>query len=254
MFLFCRIPGISYHFQKSQAEFRSGTDIRVIYLCIRPKEGIQWGAGIISILGGILLIILFWNRSLKKEISARQQTEQNLRESKNAYRSLSDAAFEGIVLLNEGIIIDVNQTMTRIFGYTSSDVLKRKHITALIASEHREEVRDKLTKQYEEPYEINGLKKDGTIFPIEAHGKMSSFEGRRIRVTAIRDLTEKKKAENEIRILQGIIPICMHCKGIRDDQGYWNQLEQYIADHSDVQFSHGICETCLEKYYPELQK
>jgi GAF domain-containing protein len=59
-----------------------------------------------------------------------------------------------------------------------------------------------------------------------------------------------EKALSEIRTLKGILPICMHCKGIRDDRGYWNQLEKYIADHSEVQFSHGICEKCLEKFHP----
>jgi GAF domain-containing protein len=59
-----------------------------------------------------------------------------------------------------------------------------------------------------------------------------------------------EKALSEIRTLKGILPICMHCKGIRDDRGYWNQLEKYIADHSDVTFSHGICEKCMEKFHP----
>ncbi len=57
------------------------------------------------------------------------------------------------------------------------------------------------------------------------------------------------EGEAEIQSLRGVIPICMHCKEIRDDDGYWQQLEQYISDHADVQFSHGICDKCLEKYY-----
>jgi GAF domain-containing protein len=60
-----------------------------------------------------------------------------------------------------------------------------------------------------------------------------------------------ERAMSEIKTLEGIVPICMHCKGIRDDKGYWNQLEKYISEHSDAQFSHGICDKCLEKYYPE---
>ncbi|MFO7890834.1 MAG: hypothetical protein R6V04_10895, partial [bacterium] len=57
----------------------------------------------------------------------------------------------------------------------------------------------------------------------------------------------------EIKMLRGLVPICMHCKKMRDDQGYWNKLEKYIEDRSDVTFSHGICPDCLEKYYPELK-
>jgi len=60
-----------------------------------------------------------------------------------------------------------------------------------------------------------------------------------------------EQAMSEIKTLKGIVPICMHCKGIRDDKGYWNQLEKYIAEHSEAQLSHGICEKCLDKYYPE---
>ena len=81
----------------------------------------------------------------------------------------------------------------------------------------------------------------------------------------VRDLTAKKKAEqekeelindlqyalSEIKTLKGLIPICMHCKAIRDDKGSWNQLEEYISEHSDAQFSHGLCGKCKEKYYSE---
>ena len=57
--------------------------------------------------------------------------------------------------------------------------------------------------------------------------------------------------KDEVKALKGIIPICMHCKGIRDDKGYWNQLEKYITEHSEAQLSHGICEKCLKEHYPE---
>jgi methyl-accepting chemotaxis protein len=59
-------------------------------------------------------------------------------------------------------------------------------------------------------------------------------------------------ALSEIKTLKGIIPICSHCKKIRDDDGYWNQLETYIRDHSEAQLSHGICRECAKKYYPDL--
>lgn len=62
---------------------------------------------------------------------------------------------------------------------------------------------------------------------------------------------ELEQAMKKIKVLSGIVPICMHCKQIRDDKGYWNQLEEFISQHSDAQFSHGICEACLEKHYPD---
>lgn len=62
---------------------------------------------------------------------------------------------------------------------------------------------------------------------------------------------ELEKALSEINILRGIIPICASCKKIRDDSGYWNQLEEYFSKNSEIQFSHGICPDCSAKLYPE---
>ncbi len=59
-------------------------------------------------------------------------------------------------------------------------------------------------------------------------------------------------ALKEIKTLRGIIPICSHCHQIRDDQEVWNQLEKYLSERTDAQFSHGICPDCLKKHYPDL--
>jgi len=61
-----------------------------------------------------------------------------------------------------------------------------------------------------------------------------------------------KNAISEVKTLRGLLPICSHCKNIRDVEGYWKRLESYIQEHSDAQFSHGICPECAEKYYPEM--
>ncbi|MGD9730706.1 MAG: hypothetical protein AB7U45_00880 [Desulfamplus sp.] len=65
---------------------------------------------------------------------------------------------------------------------------------------------------------------------------------------------EKENLEHaltEIKTLSGLLPICMHCKSIRDDKGYWQQMEEYIQSHSEAQFSHSICQSCAKKYYPD---
>jgi len=62
---------------------------------------------------------------------------------------------------------------------------------------------------------------------------------------------ELEKALHEIKVLQGIIPICAACKKIRDDQGGWQQMEVYIAGHSEAEFSHGICPDCMKELYPQ---
>ncbi|MCG2750341.1 MAG: FIST C-terminal domain-containing protein [Desulfobacteraceae bacterium] len=64
--------------------------------------------------------------------------------------------------------------------------------------------------------------------------------------------TALKKQIEEIKMLRGILPICSSCKKIRDDKGYWNQLEKYIHDHSDATFTHGICPDCARRLYPEF--
>jgi methyl-accepting chemotaxis protein len=65
-------------------------------------------------------------------------------------------------------------------------------------------------------------------------------------------IKELQKNIAEIKTLQGMLPICCHCKKIRNDQGYWDQLEKYIVEHSHVEFSHGICPDCMQKYYPDI--
>ncbi|MDZ7663768.1 MAG: hypothetical protein U5K27_00290 [Desulfotignum sp.] len=59
-------------------------------------------------------------------------------------------------------------------------------------------------------------------------------------------------ALEKVKTLRGMLPICSYCKKIRDDQGYWNQIEEYIGKHSDTQFSHSICQECAKKYYPDM--
>jgi hypothetical protein len=59
-------------------------------------------------------------------------------------------------------------------------------------------------------------------------------------------------AMDEVKTLSGLLPICASCKKIRDDKGYWTQIETYIREHSDAEFSHGICPDCAKKLYPEL--
>jgi len=65
---------------------------------------------------------------------------------------------------------------------------------------------------------------------------------------------ELKEAIEKIKTLTGLIPICAGCKKIRDDKGYWNQLEQYVEEHSDAVFSHGLCPECFQKYFSDAGK
>ncbi len=67
-------------------------------------------------------------------------------------------------------------------------------------------------------------------------------------------ISELEKALEEVNSLSGLLPICASCKKIRDDKGYWNQIESYISEHSEADFSHGLCPDCAIKLYPEFYK
>jgi len=74
---------------------------------------------------------------------------------------------------------------------------------------------------------------------------------RKLRETELRRSNEElQQALREVKVLRGLIPICASCKKIRNDGGFWQQIEEYIGEHSEAEFSHGICQPCLKKLYP----
>jgi len=74
----------------------------------------------------------------------------------------------------------------------------------------------------------------------------------KIEKVLLRERNELQEALSEIKTLSGLLPICASCKKIRDDKGYWNQIEAYIRDRSEAEFSHSICPECAKHLYPEL--
>ncbi|HCB31642.1 MAG TPA: hypothetical protein DEP50_13895 [Acinetobacter lwoffii] len=77
---------------------------------------------------------------------------------------------------------------------------------------------------------------------------------KKIEIERETDIQSLQSALEEIKVLKDILPICMHCKKIRDDSGYWGQLETYLHKHSGIDFSHGICPDCMEEHYSEYNK
>ncbi len=59
-------------------------------------------------------------------------------------------------------------------------------------------------------------------------------------------------ALGKIKQIEGLVPICSYCKGIRNDQGYWSTVEKFIRQHSDVEFTHGVCDHCIRQHFPEV--
>lgn len=102
-------------------------------------------------------------------------------------------------------------------------------------------------------YLVNPVESDELIATINALLRMKRAEEQAKKAVEERDRTIKQleKALQQGRTLRALLPICMHCKKIRDDQGYWQQIETYITEHTNTMFSHGICKDCAKKYYPE---
>ncbi|MBU0991861.1 MAG: PAS domain S-box protein [Proteobacteria bacterium] len=171
--------------------------------------------------------------------------------------------------LDDGHILEVNDGFVNITGYHYSEVIGKTTIGLQFwaNSEDREAVAGELIRHKrvrEAEYQFR--QKSGNII-------FGLFSAEIIRIndvpcvlSVIMDITERKYIEDEreklitklegalsqIKKLSGLLPICSHCKKIRDDKGYWNQIEAYIQDHSEAEFSHGICRECAQKYYPDM--
>lgn len=76
-------------------------------------------------------------------------------------------------------------------------------------------------------------------------------ERRSVQISNEQLISELRKANAEVKTLSGLLPVCASCKQVRDDQGYWSQLETYLKKHTEISFSHGLCQDCAHKLYPE---
>lgn len=128
------------------------------------------------------------------DISERKQVEQDVEESREKYRGLSEAAFESVFLSEKGKCIEQNLSAEKKFGYSNEEAVG-KYGTDWIAPEDRETVMNNILNGYEQPYEALAVKKDGTRFPCMIQGKMMYYKGKAVRVTSLTDITERKKAE-----------------------------------------------------------
>jgi two-component system cell cycle sensor histidine kinase/response regulator CckA len=140
-------------------------------------------------IGGIVGVIT--------DITELKKTEEALKESKARFEDLSEASFETIIFIENGIIIDVNQRFYEMFGYNDNEIIGR-NILDTIAPGVRTLSKEMIAAQSGETYETMGLKKDGTTFPIEVHPRELHLRGRNIRISVIRDLTEQKNMEEEV--------------------------------------------------------
>ncbi len=133
-----------------------------------------------------------------EDISERKKAEEELRENRQRLQAFYDATFEGIVITHQGRIIETNETLSTMFGYRPAELLDMA-ATDLVAPELREKVQEKILSGHEQPYESICLRKDGSTFPVEVHGKMYVYKGQQVRVTAVQDISERKQAEKQLQ-------------------------------------------------------
>jgi two-component system cell cycle sensor histidine kinase/response regulator CckA len=166
----------------------------------------------------------------------------------------------------EGIIVSWNEAAEHIFGYRADKIVGCS-VSILYPVDLRDELETSMERvrrgERISPHETMRVHKEGRCIPVSMTiSPVKDNGGKIIGASGIaRDITKRKHEEEErakliqkltdtlkeVKTLTGLLPICASCKRIRDDRGYWQQVETYISVHSDAIFTHGICPECLKK-------
>lgn len=185
------------------------------------------------------------------------------------YQSLFENNHSIMLIIDpgSGYIRDANVTACNYYGYSRDEMtnLKIMDINTLSPEQVYEEMQNaKLEKcKY---FNFRHRLADGRIRDVEVFSGPVFINNEKLLYSIIHDISDRKKIEQEkaqliekltkaleeIKKLKGILPICSSCKKIRDDKGYWQQIEAYIEQHSGAEFTHGICPDCARKLYPDL--
>jgi PAS domain S-box-containing protein len=139
------------------------------------------------------------NKNLQQEIEERKQAEEALRESEELFSKFSEATWEAIIIHDRGILLQANGQYYQMFGYERAELPGKQAIFMTTTPESLETIMKNINSNEAGPYEVTGIRKDGTEFPMEIRGKMMKYSGKKVRVAAIRDITERKQAENELQ-------------------------------------------------------
>ncbi|MBF0557469.1 MAG: PAS domain S-box protein [Nitrospirae bacterium] len=213
---------------------------------------------------------------LYRDAAKLKLTEIALRKSEKDLRDMTSALGEGIYVLNiRGDVTFMNPEAERLLGWTIAE-LADLNMHDTIHSEKEDGTHlsfedcpmHKITITGEKYSSEDELfkRKDGTKFPVAVISTpIVGEDGTQSSITAFRDITIPKELQKEkekliselqnalakVKILSGMLPICASCKKIRNDEGYWTQIEAYIKEHSEAEFTHAICPDCGKKLYPE---
>lgn len=148
-------------------------------------------------------------------IKAKEKTE----ESEAKFKKLSKLTFEGILLHDKGVVIDMNLSFEKMFGYSCKELLGKNIIDILFPKKHHQIINKSIAKNYTRPFEIEGIRKDSSIFPIEIEAREIKSENKTFRVAAVRDISERKKVEGEIKKLHTAVEQSANSVVITDLEG-----------------------------------
>jgi PAS domain S-box-containing protein len=157
----------------------------------------------------------------------RHRTEDRLLESEERFRQLSDAAAEGVVIHDRGIILAANQSLARMLGYELSEMIGINLLEVLPTSESRKDIIDHMRTGSYERYEATGCRKDGSLIRVEVTGRAMMYGGKRVRVGTINDITERKRGEEASRRL-------IEEQARREAAESAEQRAEFLADASRV--------------------
>jgi len=171
----------------------------------------------------------------------------------------------------DGNIISWNSAAFRLYGYTEGEMLG-KPITLLVPPDREAELAPLMERVLRgEPinhFETTRLTKNGSVVEVSLSiSPVRDDTGKIVGASTIaRDISQRARAERErerlmgelqkalaeVKTLGGLLPICAYCKKIRDDKGYWNQIELFIRERSNANFTHSVCPECARQHYPDL--
>jgi PAS domain S-box-containing protein len=216
------------------------------------------------------------NEELAREIAERKQAGDALKQSNQKFEAITSVSPDGIGILSlDGKIQLISDKLIKMHGYSiekTDEYLGRAVFDFIDPSSHKvliDNIHKVLAGEKDHKLtEYLAIRKDNSRFYIDVNSTvLRDSNGNPTGILYVeRDITEHKQAEeererliselqkalSEVKKLSGLLPICSSCKKIRDDKGYWNQIESYIRDHSEAEFSHGICPECVEKLYPDI--
>jgi diguanylate cyclase (GGDEF)-like protein/PAS domain S-box-containing protein len=154
-----------------------------------------------------------------RDISRRKNSEQALRDSEQRFRALHEASSAGIVLHNQGIILECNQSLAEMNGYDMEQLIGMNCLE-LLAPAWRGLALQYIAEGYDKIYEVEGLRRDGSLYALEIRGKNISYQGRSVQVAEFRDISERHQAESRQRLAAAVFEAARESILVTDAQGH----------------------------------